>query len=60
MEKVRFLTEDHDFEDLLSVIKKFSVKVQVPYWQQVNEVSNSFVHENWFTLIGGDPIPIAY
>lgn len=60
MEKVRFLTEDHEFEDLLPVIKKFSVKAQVPFWQQVNEVSNSFVHENWFTIIGGEPLPTAY
>jgi len=60
IEKIRFLIEDHDFEDLLPVIKKFSVKAQVPLWQQVNEVSNSFVHENWFTIVGGDPIPTAY
>jgi hypothetical protein len=59
VEKIRFLIEDHDFEDLLPVIKKFSVKAQVPLWQQVNEVSNSFVHENWFTIIGGDP-PTAH
>lgn len=60
MDKVRFLTEDYEFEDLLPVIKKFSVKAQVPFWQQVNEVSNSFVYENWFTIIGGEPTPTAY
>ena len=58
--KINLLETDHDFEDLLPIIKKFSVKAQVPLWQQVGEVSNSFVHENWLTLIGGDPIPIAY
>lgn len=59
MKIVEFLKEE-DFEDLLPLIKKFSVKAQVPLWQQVNEVSNSFVHENWFTIIGGEPIPTAY
>jgi hypothetical protein len=57
--KVDFL-QGEDFEMLIPLIKKFSVKAQVPFWQQVNEVSNSFVHENWFTIIGGDPIPTAY
>ena len=58
--KITLLETDEEFAELLPLIKQFSIKADVPFWQQVNEVSGAFTNQNWLTIVAGDDGPIAY
>lgn len=54
MSEITFLESDQDFEHLIPLVKVFSEKAEVPYWQQLNEVTASFTNPSVFVIVGKD------
>jgi hypothetical protein len=54
MQEITYLESDQDFEHLIPLIRVFSERAKVPYWQQLNEVTASFTNPNIFVIIGKD------
>ena len=52
MQEIIYLESDQDFEYLIPLIRVFSERAKVPYWQQLNEVTSSFTNPAIFVFIG--------
>lgn len=52
MQEVTYLESDQDLKELIFKIQLFSEETEVPFWQQLNEVTSSFTNPNIITLIG--------
>lgn len=52
MQEILYLESDEDFENLIPFIKAFSERAKVPFWQQLNEVSATFLNPEILVILG--------
>ena len=59
--KVANFLEEEDFENLIPLIKEFASQTDVPFTQQIHEVSSSLTNNSIFVIVGkDDDIIIGY